>query len=357
MPTLKKSSDTLPEISISPYTSAFPNTQLQRFVFETLGDRAKDVLWFQSDASSSVPPLHDHFTSMGNLLPINDILHLNQFLKKVNLMLDKNGHFVLIMETKKSRKNRLYGNQPKAKRRPVYFFDFLWNRVLPKSPLKRFYYRFTRGKNQVISLSEALARLIYCGFVIIDHKLAGAHTAIIARKIKQPMQSIEPTTGMLITLPRIGFKGEIVHVYKFRTMHPYSEFLQEYLYENNGTKDGDKIRNDFRVTRWGKFFRKYWIDEIPMLINFFKGELKLVGVRPLSKHKFFTYPKWLQVARVRVKPGLIPPYYAHMPENPEEFHEAERAYLEAYSRHPWRTDFRYFRKSMFNILFKGARSR
>ena len=357
MPTLKKNSEILPEISISPYTSAFPDRSLQQFVYDTIGEDSKHILWFQSGSSSSVPPLHDHFNGMGNLLPINDIQHLNQFLKKVNLMLDKNGVFFLLMETKKDRKTRIYGNHAKLRRRPVYIFDFFWKRVVPKTVLKGLHFKITKGKNQVYSLSEVLARLIFSGFEIVDHKQTGRYTSIAVRKVKQPVVTADPSTGMLISLPRIGFNGEVIYVYKFRTMHPYSEFLQKYLYENHGTKDGDKIINDFRVTRWGRFFRKYWIDEIPMLLNYLKGELKLVGVRPLSEHKFNTYPELLQKKRVRVKPGLIPPYYAHMPETQEDFFEAERAYLEAYSKHPLRTDFRYFRKSIFNILFRGARSK
>jgi len=42
-------------------------------------------------------------------------------------------------------------------------------------------------------------------------------------------------------------------------MHPYSEYLQEYVYEQGGTIDGDGFKNDFRITFWGKFFRKFWV--------------------------------------------------------------------------------------------------
>ncbi|MCC5943240.1 MAG: sugar transferase [Balneolaceae bacterium] len=358
MSTLKKTSDsTLPGISISPFTTVFPESYLQNFVHNTIGDDLKHVLWFHADSSSGVPPLHNQFTSLGNLQPINDVLHLNKLLKKANLMLDRDGYYILLMETKKSRKSRIYGNRSKVKRRPIYLFDFLWKRVLPKTFLNSIYFKITKGKNQVISLSEALARLIFCGFEIINHEQTGRYTAIIVRKNRQPENKAEPTTGMFISLPRIGFNGEVIRVYKFRTMHPYSEFLQEYLYENHGTNDGDKIKNDFRVTRWGRLFRKYWIDEIPMLINYFKGQLKLVGPRPLSEHKFLTYPESLQKARIRVKPGLIPPYYADMPETPEEFFESEQAYLEAYHKNRWKTDFRYLGKSVYNILFRGARSK
>ena len=59
------------------------------------------------------------------------------------------------------------------------------------------------------------------------------------------------------------------------------------LYEKHGLDStGDKIINEYRVTSWGKVLRKYWIDELPMIINWLKRELKFVGVRPLSEDYF-----------------------------------------------------------------------
>ena len=92
-----------------------------------------------------------------------------------------------------------------------------------------------------------------------------------------------PTYAPIISLNRIGKNGKIIKVYKLRTMHPFSEYLQEYVYNRNELQEGGKIKNDFRISPEGRIFRKFWIDEIPMLINIFKGEMKLVGVRPLSE--------------------------------------------------------------------------
>ena len=72
-------------------------------------------------------------------------------------------------------------------------------------------------------------------------------------------------------------------------MHPYAEYLQKFVYEKFSLQEGGKFNNDFRVASWGKVFRKLWIDELPMIINFFKGDLKLVGVRPLSNHYLNLY--------------------------------------------------------------------
>ncbi len=73
-------------------------------------------------------------------------------------------------------------------------------------------------------------------------------------------------------------------------------------------------------------------------------------------HKFNTYPKDLQDKRSKTKPGLVPPYYADMPKSEDEVCQSESRYLDAYFKHPLRTDIKYFWKAFFNIVFKGARS-
>ena len=139
-------------------------------------------------------------------------------------------------------------------------------------------------------------------------------------------------------------------------MHPFAEYLQDYMHQQNNLAEGGKINNDFRVTTLGKIFRKLWLDELPMLANWFIGDVKLVGIRPLSKHYYSLYDKELQQLRIKTKPGLIPPFYAVMPKTLEEIQASERKYLEAYFKRPFITDWKYFWRAVWNIVFKHARS-
>ena len=116
-------------------------------------------------------------------------------------------------------------------------------------------------------------------------------------------------------MKRIGKGGKTIYVYKLRTMYAYSEFIQKFVYENNSLQLGGKFKDDFRVPFWGILFRKLFIDELPMLINWVKRDLKLVGVRPMSNQYMSLYSTEHQERRKNFKPGLVPPFYADLPQN------------------------------------------
>jgi lipopolysaccharide/colanic/teichoic acid biosynthesis glycosyltransferase len=141
-----------------------------------------------------------------------------------------------------------------------------------------------------------------------------------------------------------------------RTMHPYSEFIQDYIYKKEGLQEGGKFKKDFRVSTIGRFFRIFWIDELPMIINLLKRDIKIVGVRPLSEHYFNLYTKEHQQRRIKYRPGLIPPFYVDNPKTLEEIMDSERKYLDAFDKHPIRTDITYFFLALKNIIFKKYRS-
>lgn len=82
---------------------------------------------------------------------------------------------------------------------------------------------------------------------------------------------------------RIGLHGQEFKVWKFRTMVVNAEKLQKELEAQNEMKDGVlfKMKSDPRITRVGKFLRRYSLDELPQLINVFLGQMSLIGPRPL----------------------------------------------------------------------------
>lgn len=292
-----------------------------------------------------------------NLKRVNDIQFLNKFFETVNVKLPQHGLFLGCAETKDQRKKRILTKFPPLLNWVAYTLDYILKRVFPKfKPTKSIYFLLTRGNNRVLSKAEILGRLYSCGFEIVDDGYANGYFVFTARRIKEPAFDMHPTYGPFIKLRRIGKNGKKINVFKLRTMHPYAEYLQDYVHKRNNLAKGGKIKNDFRVSTIGKVFRKLWLDELPMLANLLKRDIKLVGVRPLSEHYFNLYDEDLQQLRIKTRPGLIPPFYADLPSTLAEIQDSERRYLNAYFKHPLRTDLKYLRKALVNIIFKHARS-
>lgn len=298
------------------------------------------------------------FTRIINLKRLNDIRRINKFLEAINDKLPVGGSFIGCVETNMLREMRILKRYPAGLNYVVYTLDFLWRRVMPKLKwTKGIYFLLTSGHNRLLSKAETYGRLYSCGFSIVDESRIMELHYFVVKKIKEPSFDYKPTYGLFIRLHRIGKHGKMIKVRKLRTMHPYSEYLQGYVFDKNHLEEGGKFANDFRLTTLGRIMRRYWIDELPMLFNFVKGDMKLVGVRPLSPQYFSLYTKELQDLRIRYKPGLIPPYYADLPKNFEEIMESEKRYLQAYEKKPIITDLRYFFKTAYNIIFKKVRSK
>lgn len=103
---------------------------------------------------------------------------------------------------------------------------------------------------------------------------------------------------------RVGFKRRTFSMVKFRTMEATAEAMQETLRDSN-EHDGAlfKMRMDPRVTRLGRFLRHYSIDELPQLLNVVKGDMVLIGPRPVLPSEAETFDEAAQ-RRFLAKPGL-----------------------------------------------------
>jgi len=104
---------------------------------------------------------------------------------------------------------------------------------------------------------------------------------------------------------RVGLNGRPFEMLKFRSMVDNAESLRELLGELNERQGGPvfKMRRDSRVTRIGRFIRRYSIDELPQLFNVLRGEMSMVGPRPPIPSEVERYESW-QLRRLSVPPGL-----------------------------------------------------
>jgi undecaprenyl phosphate N,N'-diacetylbacillosamine 1-phosphate transferase len=106
---------------------------------------------------------------------------------------------------------------------------------------------------------------------------------------------LESRGPVLFKQKRIGLNGRVFNLFKFRSMRVGAE--KEGVYETKGDK---------RVTRLGRLIRKYSIDELPQLINIIKGEMSIIGPRPVLTYHPWPYEEYTdeQKKRFSVRPGV-----------------------------------------------------
>lgn len=111
---------------------------------------------------------------------------------------------------------------------------------------------------------------------------------------------------------RVGRGGEIIRIWKFRTMLPNADkLLQEYLASDINLKTewarDHKLRNDPRINRLGRFLRRTSLDELPQLWNVMKGDMSLVGPRPIVSAEVAKFGESYDLY-TRVPPGITGPW-------------------------------------------------
>ncbi len=115
---------------------------------------------------------------------------------------------------------------------------------------------------------------------------------------------LEDGGPVIFRQPRVGLKGEEFHCLKFRSMCVDAEArLAELQSRNEGAGVLFKMTNDPRITKVGKFIRRFSIDELPQLWNAFRGDMSLVGPRPALPREVAQYDADM-MRRLDVRPGL-----------------------------------------------------
>lgn len=107
------------------------------------------------------------------------------------------------------------------------------------------------------------------------------------------------------TQTRVGQDGRLFPFYKFRSMRVGADKMKDQLIQQNESKDGVifKMKNDPRITRVGKYLRRFSVDEAPQILNVFLGDLSIVGPRPPVPREVALYTLEDR-KRLHVKPGL-----------------------------------------------------
>ena len=116
---------------------------------------------------------------------------------------------------------------------------------------------------------------------------------------------IDSPGAIFYSQKRVGINGRIFKFWKFRSMVVNAEQQNDALISDRGIADSVrfKMKQDPRITRVGKFIRKYSIDELPQLWNVLKGDMSLVGPRPPVPKEVNIYSS-SDRRRIRIIPGI-----------------------------------------------------
>jgi len=233
----------------------FFDPKLFEFIRDAIDLKALDrraTSLMSADDIDAIGHLEDSVHSLFiNLHKTNDLRWINRYFLQVYKKLQNQGYFIGKAHTISTHKKHYYEKYPKYIAGVFYYINFLWCRIFPKLPFaKKLYFTLTQGRNRMVSKAEIFGRLYFCGFKVVDAMEIGNRLFFIAQKVKMPSYQTNPTYCPIVQLKRIGFNGRMINVYKFRTMYPYSESLQEYIYQQNDLNAGGKFNHDFRVTDW-----------------------------------------------------------------------------------------------------------
>ena len=168
-----------------------------------------------------------------------------------------------------------------------------------------------------------------------------------------------PGAPVIFRQQRAGLYGKPFDIYKFRTMIPNAEAQLDMIKEEHGNEmEGPtfKLERDPRVFPFGSFLRKFSIDELPQVINVLKGEMSLVGPRPLPVHEIEAIDDSSHRRRLSMKPGITCLWQISGRSDITSFEEwvkLDVAYIDRWTI--WE-DLRILMKTIPAVLFgKGAR--
>lgn len=141
---------------------------------------------------------------------------------------------------------------------------------------------------------------------LLDKVLALALLLVTAPVLLLAMALVRLTSRgpAIYVQERVGYRCQVFEMYKLRTMVCGADSMEEELRSQLPRRRFFKLEDDPRVTPLGRFLRKSSLDELPQLLNVLRGEMSLIGPRPLLVSDFRRYPRGQQLRRFSMKPGL-----------------------------------------------------
>jgi exopolysaccharide biosynthesis WecB/TagA/CpsF family protein len=209
----------------------------------------------------------------------------------------------LLQEPKRMFKRYIFGN-------PLFLLRaYFWDKKQKHERLKKYYKTIDSKKR--FSLLPDISFISYCTYPVCKRAL-DISAASVAIVLFSPILiavailiKLESKGAVLFPQIRVGRGGKTFNMYKFRSMVQNAEELKQKLSNTNESSDGVtfKMKDDPRITKTGKFIRKWSIDELPQLFNVLMGDMSLVGPRPPVPSEVKEYISD-DLKRLHIVPGI-----------------------------------------------------
>ncbi|VUD46949.1 putative sugar transferase EpsL [Thalassocella blandensis] len=174
--------------------------------------------------------------------------------------------------------------------------------------------------NNLMTYSNDIVNRMQSAFLLVSNRVNKVNTPVF-------LHQFAAIFGLLMVLPflllvmlfimleskgspvysqtRVGKNGKTFKLFKLRSMYRSDDYRHQLAAQMESDREGvcKKLRQDPRVTRMGKWIRKYSVDEIPQLFNVINGDMLLIGPRPALPQEVAQYDQ-RALRRLNVKPGL-----------------------------------------------------
>jgi exopolysaccharide biosynthesis WecB/TagA/CpsF family protein len=186
---------------------------------------------------------------------------------------------------------------------------YQWNQKQKQKKMKK--YKEITSSKKVLNLVPDFSLWFYKLYPLSKRVLDFSAT-FVALLLLSPLMlvvatliKLESRGPIFFAQKRVGKEGELFDMYKFRSMVQNAEALKKDLTDTNESEDGVifKMKDDPRITKVGKFIRRWSIDELPQLFNVLKGDMSLVGPRPPVPSEVSEYIND-ELKRLHILPGL-----------------------------------------------------
>ena len=155
-----------------------------------------------TDDGNALDTLRGHHPRLiVNMMGLTRIRHLNTFLNKANEAMVDGGYLVCHSRTSGLKKKIILKAHPGALGKMMYFFHYVWHRVLARMKWTRWFYMWvTKGKNRSYSRVELLGRMYRAGFEVVDERFHRGEFYLLGQKFRKPIWDDDPTFGALVKL-------------------------------------------------------------------------------------------------------------------------------------------------------------